>query len=135
MNGDDGAGRFNGTQNTVIILLVGETDELGIVAQELGHDVSLTGNGSLDLIIGHLEEIPGWLCSQPDKMALRSDALNGFLDVRVGEVLGGKMECGLDLLVAQVIQELTGVIGGSVVEGECHHTVRLAAINDGSLGS
>ena len=68
-------------------------------------------------------------------MPLPGDTLNGFLDVRVGEVLGGEMESGLDLLVAQVVQELSGVIGRSVVESEGDNTRTLTAVLDGSVGS
>lgn len=133
VNGDNGTGGFDGTQDTVVVLLVGQTDEDRLVAQEFSHDLGLTGDGGLDLVFAHLEEIPGGFGAQTDQVTVTGNTHNGFLDVGICEVLSGQVEGGLDLLVTEGVQELTSVISRSVVEGEGNDTVSLTAVLDGSL--
>lgn len=133
MDGNDGSSRFNGTQDTIVVLFVGQTDEDWLVTEEFGHDLGLTGNGGLDLVVAHLEKVPGGFGTDTDQVTVSGDTRNGFLDVGIGEVLGGQVESGLDLLVAEVVEELTSVIGRSVIESKGDNPVGLTAVSDGSL--
>lgn len=54
--------------------------------------------------------------------------MDGLLDIGIGQVLCGEMEGGLDFLIAEMIQKLSSVVSGSIVEGEGNDTVGLAAI-------
>ena len=133
VDGNHGTSGFNGRQGLVVVLLVGQADEDRLVADELSHDLGLTGNGGTDLISAHGEQIPRGFSAQTDQVTSTGNALNDLLDVGISQVLGGQVEGGLGVLAVKDVQELSGIIGRAVIEGESNNTTTLTGVTDGSV--
>lgn len=133
VNGNNGTSSFNSSQSTVVIFLVGQANEDRVVTNELGHDLRLAGNGGLDLIGAHGEQVPGGFSAETNQVTRTRDALDDLLDVGISQVLSGQVEGDLGTLGVQSVQELVGVISWTIIEGEGNNTATLTGVANGSV--
>ena len=128
--GDDQAGALNGAHDAVVPALVRQADELWVITDKVAHDVGGAGDGGLDLVIAHLEQVPRGVRADTDQMATRRNALDHGLHVGVRQVLRGQVEGDVRVLLLQDVQQLAGVLGGAVVERHGEHAGALALVDD-----